>query len=207
MSGGGTCVSSCTSVAGGKGPQPAARQRLHHTPARQSVRRLHARVAGTCLGPCTILMTIAGLRRLHCQEQAGCAVQTVCVWSHLCCRARVFMGEACSPKPSQAAECCRVAAGFGATAERAFLAKERRALSSLGNRGAPRHARFGGMFVRRHRDEARSTHLRNNPSKSSLGSLPTPALRSRSQVSLRGDQKRDKAEAAAHACSEVQTGR
>eukprot|EP00891_Asterochloris_glomerata_P008793 jgi/Astpho2/8793/Aster-05348 len=97
--------------------------------------------------------------------------------------------------------------GFGATAERAFLAKERRALSSLGNRGAPRHARFGGMFVRRHRDEARSTYLRNNPSKSSLGSLPTPALRSRSQVSLRGDQKRDKAEAAAHACSEVQTGR
>ena len=92
--------------------------------------------------------------------------------------------------PAQAAECCWVAAGFGATAERAFLAKERRALSSVGNRGAPRHARFGGMFVRRHGDEARSTYLRNNPTKSFLGALPTPAVRPRAQVSLRGNEAR-----------------
>ena len=141
-------------------------------------------------GPCTTLLTFARLRRPPLPRRGW-----LCSADDLRLVSPLLQGQGsslerrfCLSQPDLLNGCCRVAAGFGATAERAFLAKERRALSSVGNRGAPRHARFGGMFVRRHGDEARSTYLRNNPTKSSLGALPTPTLRSRPKVNFKGDK-------------------
>ena len=62
---GNTCVSSCSSVAGGQrstvSRQAGAAPHTRALSARQSVRRLHAWVAGTCLSPCTTLLATARL--------------------------------------------------------------------------------------------------------------------------------------------------
>lgn len=74
--------------------------------------------------------------------------------------------------------------GSGMANERAAMERQKQQLRQRSSGPPARHARFGGLFVRRYNAEDRGSVLRSNPLASHLPALPEPKKASKTMVGI-----------------------